>query len=81
MASASLPTTKRPSLMATALARAFTVNGMKLAIEQNQIGVHRVSLVWVDEDSQGANKRVAIGMNRYTTDNTMVRVIRKVATR
>jgi hypothetical protein len=33
-------------VMATALARGFTVNGMELAIEQNQIGVHRVSLVW-----------------------------------
>jgi hypothetical protein len=34
----------------------------------------------VEEESQGANRRVAIGMNRYTTDTTMVRVIRNVAT-
>ncbi|MNI62118.1 hypothetical protein D3C73_1174240 [compost metagenome] len=45
-------------------ARVFTVNCMKLTIEQNQIGVHRVSLEGVEEDNQGANRRVARGMNR-----------------
>ncbi|MNI30568.1 hypothetical protein D3C73_844200 [compost metagenome] len=60
--------------------RVLAVNGMKLAIEQNQIGVHRVSFGKWEADSQGANRRVAMGMKTYTTDSTMVRVIRNVAT-
>ena len=56
----------------------FPVHGVELAIEQNQIGVHRVS--FTEASSQGANRRVAAGISRYTTSNTMVRVTRKVET-
>ncbi|MNI64104.1 hypothetical protein D3C73_1195230 [compost metagenome] len=42
--------------------RLFAVNGMKLTIEQNQIGVHQGSSCNVAGDSQGANRRVAMGM-------------------
>ncbi len=40
----------------------FTVHGVELAIEQNQIGVHRVS--FTEASSQGANRRVAAGISR-----------------
>ena len=56
----------------------FTVHGVELAIEQNQIGVHRVS--FTEASSQGANRRVAAGISRETTSRTMVTVTRKVAT-
>ncbi len=40
--------------------RVFTVHGVELAIEQDQIGVHRVS--FTEASSQGANRRVAAGI-------------------